>query len=53
VEATVLRRRGAQVLTIGPDAGAAAVIGANYMDPAPRDSVLGEGYRQGRSLADS
>ncbi len=51
VEAAALRRRGAIVRTIAPDADAAAVMGADFMDPGPRAAVLAAGYRQGVRLA--
>jgi hypothetical protein len=43
----ILRRRGAEVRTIGPSADAARAIGVNLMDPGPRERVLAAGYRQG------
>jgi NTE family protein len=48
-----LRRRGARVRRIGPDAAAAEAIGGSLMDPGPRDAVLLAGFRQGRALADA
>ena len=39
VEALALRRRGAAVQTVAPDAEAAAAMGTNFMDPEPRDRV--------------
>jgi NTE family protein len=51
VEATALRRRGALVKTIAPDAGAAAAMGTNLMAVRPAQRVLAEGYRQGLELA--
>jgi NTE family protein len=46
-ETVILRRRGAEVRTIGPSAAAARAIGINLMDPGPRERVLAAGYRQG------
>jgi NTE family protein len=51
VEAAALRRRGAIVRTIAPDADAAAVMGSDFMDPGPRAAVLAAGYQQGVRLA--
>lgn len=51
VEELALRRRGAHVERLGPDAQAAAVIGANFMDDALVAPALAEGFRQGRALA--
>jgi len=51
LEAAALRRRGAAVTIIGPDAGATAVMGADPMDPRPREHVLSEGFRQGAARA--
>jgi NTE family protein len=48
LEATAARRRGATVTIVAPDARAATAIGANPMDPRPREQVLAEGFRQGR-----
>jgi NTE family protein len=50
VEAAALRRRGAIVRTVAPDAGAASVMGADFMNPGPRAGVLAAGYRQGLAL---
>jgi NTE family protein len=50
VEALVLRRRGAQVRMVAPNAEAAAAMGNNFMDREPRDRVLAAGYRQGLAL---
>lgn len=47
VEAAAVRRRGAAVTIIGPDAGATAAMGPDPMDPRPRERVLTEGFRQG------
>jgi NTE family protein len=53
VEALALRRRGAIVQTFGPDAPAAAAMGADFMDPTPRTRVRASGYRQGLALGSS
>ena len=50
-ETLVLRRRGASVTTINPDAGARAAIGTNLMDSRPRAAVIAAGIEQGRRLA--
>lgn len=47
VEAAAARTRGARVTVVTPDAGAAAALGQNFMDPRPREHVLAEGFRQG------
>ena len=47
IEGLALRRRGAAVKTIAPNAECAAAMGSNFMDPEPRTRVLGAGYRQG------
>jgi NTE family protein len=50
VETLALRRRGASVRTIGPDAEAAAELGVNLMDERRRGAALAAGYRQGREV---
>ena len=50
-ESLALKARGASLRTIGPDAGAAEVMGANLMDRGRVDEVLAAGYAQGRRLA--
>jgi len=50
-EALVLKRRGASVTTINPDEATLAVMGANLMDPRPRQAVIETGLAQGRRLA--
>jgi NTE family protein len=50
VEALVLERRGAQVTTVAPDASSLAAMGANLMDPGPREKVIAAGLAQGRAL---
>jgi NTE family protein len=51
IEALALRRRGARVRTIAPNAECAAAMGANFMDQEPRSRVLSAGYRQGLLVA--
>jgi NTE family protein len=51
LEALSLRARGARVRVVGPDGDAAAVMGANFMDPGPARAVHEAGYRQGQALA--
>ena len=51
LETQSLRRRGAHVLRIGPDRGAADALGPDLMDPGPRDAALAAGFRQGAVLA--
>jgi len=46
-----LRRRGARVLHLAPDAAAAAAMGPNFMAPSRRAGALRTGYAQGRRLA--
>jgi NTE family protein len=50
-EAVVLRRRGAVVEAFGPDDAAADAMGADFMNPEPRERVLLAGYRQGIAIA--
>jgi len=50
VETLALRRRGAAVRTIGPDADAASEFGANLMDERRRGAALAAGYRQGLAV---
>jgi NTE family protein len=52
LETQNLRRRGARVRRVGPDAASAEAIGPDLMDPRPRDAVLLAGFRQGRTLAE-
>ncbi|MBV8944896.1 MAG: patatin-like phospholipase family protein [Solirubrobacterales bacterium] len=47
VEALALRRRGAAVRTLAPNAECAEMMGINFMDREPRGRVLAAGYRQG------
>ena len=51
VELQVLRRRGARVRHVGPDAEAAAAMGTDFMATAPSAAALAAGHRQGRALA--
>ncbi len=50
-EGLALRRRGARVRTINPDAASAAAMGANLMDVRRRDEVVEAGIAQGRAAA--
>ena len=51
LETQLLRRRGARVQHVAPDAAAAQTIGTRLMDSEGSDRVLAAGYRQGRALA--
>jgi NTE family protein len=51
LEAAGVRRRGAVVEIVTPDAHAAAAMGTGLMDPRPRARVLAEGFRQGSAAA--
>jgi NTE family protein len=51
VESLVLRRRGAAVKTVAPNAECAAAMGSNFMEQEPRTRVLAAGYRQGLLVA--
>jgi NTE family protein len=51
IEALALRRRGAIVRTIAPNAECAAAMGSNFMDQEPRTRVLSAAYRQGLLVA--
>ena len=53
VEAAGVRRRGARVTIIGPDAGSSAAMGANLMDVNRRDQVANAGFAQGLAAAAS
>jgi len=53
VEAAGVRRRGARVTIIGPDAGSSAAMGANLMDASRRDQVASAGFAQGLAAAAS
>lgn len=52
VEAATVRRRGAHVLVVAPDAAAALAIGPDRMDHGRDEAVASAGYRQGVDLAD-
>jgi NTE family protein len=51
LEVQVLRRRGARVTHVAPDAGAADAIGSDLMAHDPAGRVLAAGFTQGRALA--
>jgi NTE family protein len=51
VEAAAARRRGASVEIVAPDTGAASAMGPDLMNPARRERVLAEGFRQGTARA--
>ncbi len=51
VELQILRRRGARVRHVGPDAEAAAAMGTDFMATEPSAAALAAGHRQGRALA--
>jgi NTE family protein len=51
IESLALRRRGARVRTVAPNAECAAAMGSNFMDQEPRTRVLAAGYRQGLLVA--
>jgi NTE family protein len=51
IESLALRRRGAAVKTVAPNAECAAAMGSNFMDQEPRGRVLAAGYRQGLLVA--
>jgi len=51
LEAMAVRRRGAAVRTIAPNAESAAEMGSNFMAREPAQRVLVAGYRQGLELA--
>jgi NTE family protein len=51
LETQTLRRRGARVRHIAPDAAGADAMGTNLMDSGPSERVLAAGYRQGLALA--
>jgi NTE family protein len=50
VESLVLRRRGAAVRMVAPDAECAETMGTNFMDREPSGRVLAAAYRQGLAL---
>ena len=51
IEGLALRRRGARVRTVAPNAECAAAMGSDFMDQEPRTRVLSAGYRQGLLVA--
>ena len=51
LEALSLRRRGAAIQSVAPNAECAAAMGTNFMDREPRGRVLEAGHRQGLALA--
>jgi NTE family protein len=51
VELQILRRRGARVRHVGPDAEAAEAMGTDFMATGPSSAALAAGHRQGRALA--
>jgi NTE family protein len=51
IEGLALKRRGAAVRTIAPNAECAAAMGSNFMSTEPRTRVLDAGYRQGLLVA--
>ena len=52
IEALALRRRGAEVQTIGPNGQSEAAMGHDFMAREPRDRVLAAGYNQGLALGE-
>jgi NTE family protein len=50
IETLVVRRRGANVQTVGPSASSSEAMGLNLMDRTRADRVLSAGYRQGLEL---
>jgi NTE family protein len=53
VEALALRRRGAVVRAVAPNAESAAAMGSDFMNREPRARVLAAAYRQGVALVDA
>jgi NTE family protein len=51
LELQALRRRGAEVVHVGPDASASTAIGLDLMAPGRTADALAAGYAQGRRLA--
>ncbi len=49
-EAHALRSRGAAVTIVNPDRDAAALMGVNLMNPAPRSDVIAAALQQGHEL---
>jgi NTE family protein len=50
LEASILRRRGAEIQTVIPSTESAATMGSDFMNRSRRDRVLAAGYRQGLAL---
>jgi NTE family protein len=50
-EALVLRRRGASVMVVAPDAATVAAIGPDLFERRRREAVEAAGFAQGRALA--
>jgi len=50
LEAAAVRRRGARVMIVAPDADAARALGSNFMDGSNRSGVHAAGLAQGRRL---
>jgi hypothetical protein len=51
LDTTGVRRRGAVVEIMTPDARSAGAMGTGLMDPRPRAKVLAEGFIQGSAAA--
>lgn len=51
IEATGLRRRGAEVTVVSPDVDASAAIGENLMRASARGAVIEAGFTQGAAMA--
>ena len=51
IEATALRRRGAKVTVVSPDAGASTAMGENLMRGNARSAVIEAGFAQGAAMA--
>ena len=51
IEATALRRRGADVTVVSPDTDASEAIGENLMRASARQAVIDAGFAQGAALA--
>jgi hypothetical protein len=52
-ETLALKARGAEVKTIAPDAGSAAAMGSDLMNPSRAEEVLDAAFAQGRALTAS
>ena len=51
LEAAAVRRRGARVIVVAPDAESSRALGSNFMDGSNRSGVHAAGLAQGRRLA--